>query len=127
MAAKKRGRPRRVWFRRLRQTMGAMGVTANDIAGMLGVDPSAVSRKMRGLVEWRLDEMHAVMEYLHLPVEEMYLYFPRNGEDTEEVRHRYVSEYLQETGQVLVPRTVLDTLSALVDGMTDAALPGGRI
>ena len=116
-AAKKRGRPRRVWFRKLRQCMASMSVTFAELADALGIDETTVSRKLSGVSEWNLDEIHGVLEYLHLPAEEMYLYFPRNGEDVESIQHQHVREYLEETQQALVPKATLAALGKLVGTM----------
>ena len=117
MTARKRGRPRRLWYRRLREEMSALHVTTEDLAGVLKLARSTVSRKLAGHIPWGVDEAYRVLDYMQIPAEKMYLFFPRNGEDAEEIAHHYVQEYLEETNQALVPAPSLDALCALIDGM----------
>lgn len=127
MMAAKRGRPRRVWYRRLRERMHALGVTAADLGQVLRLDGSTVCRKLNGSSTWALDEAYSVLSALKIPPEQFYLFFPHNGEDVEEIRHHYVSEYLEETNQALVPKATLNTLVTLVGGMAEGAAPARRV
>lgn len=117
MAARKPGRPRRVWFQRLRQQMAAHEMSAQEMGRRMGLTGATISRKLRGEIQWTLDEAHAVMDLLGLPPEDLYLYFPRNGEDVEPVSRRYVEDFLETTKQTPVPTVVLQTVMQLLGGI----------
>jgi len=51
-----------MWRRRLRQV---------DVAGAVGVSQSALSRKMRGEVDFTIDEVLAAAEYFDVPLGEL--------------------------------------------------------
>lgn len=112
-----RGRPPRVRFRKLRERMTALNVNGADLAELLGVESSTISRKLSGKSPWYLDEIHMILEYLQISQGEMYLYFPRYGEDAENIQHHYVREYLEDTNQSLISTSTLETLIACVESI----------
>lgn len=47
------------------------GASQQDLATVLGLSPSAFSRRMAGEVEFRLDELKKVAAYLEVPLEQL--------------------------------------------------------
>ena len=69
-------------FKRLRTVMFEKEVRVQDLAPAIGVRSGVnVSDRLMGRTVWRLDEIYAVMEFLELPLEDMHIYFPKDGKD----------------------------------------------
>lgn len=52
-------------------------VSQIELARAIGGDSSCmISNRLRGKSEWRLDEAYKAMEYLGLPLSQIYDYFP---------------------------------------------------
>ena len=66
-------------FRRLRGRMRERNITQADMAAALGCSTVCVSQRLCAKSPWQLDEMYVIMSILHIPTEDMYLYFPRDG------------------------------------------------
>jgi hypothetical protein len=66
-------------YRKLRGAITERGVHIYDLAGHLGVEPMTVSQRMVGRTPWKLDEVYKVMDYLEIPKDQIYDYFPPEG------------------------------------------------
>lgn len=56
---------------RIREHMRRAGLNQGDIATALGKSQPQVSQRMRGEVDWRLAELHAIATLLDVPVSEL--------------------------------------------------------
>ncbi|MEE3066541.1 MAG: helix-turn-helix transcriptional regulator [Actinomycetota bacterium] len=54
--------------RNVRAELARRGKTQEDIAGLLGFTRQAVSRRFLGRVEFRVNELQAIAEYLDVPM-----------------------------------------------------------
>lgn len=104
--------------------METLGLSSVDIGNAIGVESSAVRRRLAGYTPWQLWEAYKVMDLLELPASEVYLYFPANGEEVESAGKQHIRAYLAETNQSLVSDSSLDALIALVHGIEEARMPG---
>ena len=66
-------------YRKLRGAMAERGKRQYDVANYLGYAPMFVSQRMTGRTPWRFDEAYKVMDYLGLPKEQIFDYFPPEG------------------------------------------------
>lgn len=123
---RKRGRPKKTCFTRLRDRMQAFSTSQAAMAERLGISRQAVSDRMMGACEWSHSEMYVVMDMLDIPYEQMYLYWPKDFVKAEPVPEQNVVNYLVETHQSLVSDSSFDALLALVAGMEKARTPRGR-
>lgn len=57
--------------RRLRAAMAAYGLDQGDLAVVLNLGQSAVSRRLTGHTPWRLPELQAIAEHLAVPVADL--------------------------------------------------------
>lgn len=57
-----------VCYPALRAEMARAGVDQKQIAEHLGYNPSQVTKRMRGEIEWRLSELQAIALFLNVPV-----------------------------------------------------------
>lgn len=69
-------------FRKLRGKIVAVGIDQIYLGEKLGLCESSVSARMTGKIDWRLNEMYAVLDLIHEPPETLNVYFPRNGQVT---------------------------------------------
>lgn len=67
------------FYRKLRGAVVEKGLHLYDLAGLLGVEPMTVSQRMVGRTPWKLDEAYKVMDFLGLPKEQIFDYFPPEG------------------------------------------------
>lgn len=49
----------------------------NDLARHLGLKPPALHAKFEDRSQWKLEEVYAVCDKLHLPLDQIHYYFPR--------------------------------------------------
>ena len=70
-------------YKRLRGKMREEGITGNDLARWMGMTPNSISARMTGRVSWSLQDAYQILDYLSIPREELYDYFPPDGKDTE--------------------------------------------
>lgn len=70
-------------YERLRKKMREEGFTGNDLARWMGMNPNSISARMTGRVSWSLSEAYQILDYLNVPCEELYDYFPPGGKDAE--------------------------------------------
>ena len=66
-------------FLKLRARMKELDVDQLYLAKKLKMCPASLSLRMTGKIQWQLDEMYAAMDILHLPHDQLHLYFPQNG------------------------------------------------
>ena len=52
---------------RVHSLMWQNGITQAQVGRLLGIDQSAVSRKLRGKTPWKVSELVAVAGLLHVP------------------------------------------------------------
>lgn len=65
---------------RLRGAMVEREITQEDIALKLRMNRRSINRRFMGEQSWGLDEAYAVLKLLSIPAEEVYEYFPPNGQ-----------------------------------------------
>jgi len=66
-------------YRKLRGTLAERGKHLYDVANYLDYKPMSISLRMTGKTSWRMDEAYRVMDFLNLPRERVFDYFPPNG------------------------------------------------
>lgn len=52
----------------IRAELARTGTEQKDVAAWLGYQPSQITKRMRGEVEWRLNELQIIAEKLGVPV-----------------------------------------------------------
>lgn len=67
-------------FSKLRGAMAEHGVDGKEIAKITGIESTAISLRMTAKRPWKLTEMYAIMDALQLPYEQLFLYFPKDGQ-----------------------------------------------
>lgn len=63
-------------YAKLRGRMYELDVEMGDIANFLGKSPSYVSYRMTGRYDWKINEAYRLLEFLKLPMESLFEYFP---------------------------------------------------
>ena len=71
MSHMKRDLPQRAVCANIRAEMARSGLTQQDIAARIGKTRQAVSRRLTGLTEFRLDELEQIADLLGMPLEEL--------------------------------------------------------
>ncbi len=66
-------------FAKLRGKMREMDINGNALANYLGKSPSYVSYRLTHYSSWELDEIYKILDFLMIPPEEIFTYFPPNG------------------------------------------------
>jgi len=66
-------------FAKLRGAMVEKDVDGNALANYLNRSAAYISRRMNELASWEVEEAYKVMDFLELPREEIFSYFPPNG------------------------------------------------
>lgn len=66
-------------FAKLRGAMVEKDVDSCALANYLNRSPAYISRRMNELMSWEVEEAYKIMEFLELPAEEIFSYFPPNG------------------------------------------------
>ena len=66
-------------FHRLREAMASQRVRGQDVANYLGISPQAFSRRLTAQLPFSLADAYKIMDYLGLPHEAIYDYFPPMG------------------------------------------------
>ena len=70
---------KKVLYPELRAQMARMGYNSKELGEMIGAGPSGVSRRLSAKQDWFLEEVYAVCQALEIPLDEIYLYFPKGG------------------------------------------------
>lgn len=73
-------------FKKLRDLMYQMEVGQDDLCKLLLLSNGSISKRMMAKQPWTLDECYAVLEFLHQPPQRLPEFFPRNGQNEEEVK-----------------------------------------
>lgn len=66
-------------YRKLRGALAEQGKHLYDMADYLNYKPMSISLRMTGKTPWRMDEAYRVMDFLSLPRERIFDYFPPDG------------------------------------------------
>ena len=74
-------------YSRLRGAMTEREITQEDIAIRLRMNRRSINRRFQGEQSWGLDEAYAVLKLLSIPPEEIFNYFPPDGQVTERKPH----------------------------------------
>ncbi len=78
-------------YKLLRGKLREKFLTGEDVAKMLGRSISYVRLRIEGKRAWDLSDVHTLMRELDLPIEQMHIYFPPNGESSD---NSYILETL---------------------------------
>ncbi len=68
-------------FAKLRTAVHEMGYTIADVAGNLGKSVGAINARFNGHQQWELDDMYSILEMLDIPLTELPIYFPPEGQN----------------------------------------------
>jgi predicted transcriptional regulator len=52
----------------VRAELARGGVTQADVASWLGLNQAAISKRLRGVIDWRLGELQVIAEKLGVPI-----------------------------------------------------------
>ena len=63
----------------IRAEMVRMGINGKELAEKLGCAQTTLSAKLCGKTPWNTDEMYYLMDLFKLPLNQLHIYFPRNG------------------------------------------------
>lgn len=66
-------------YAHLRGRLRQLKFTQTDLAQVLGLQQSAVSKRFNGCTQWTSKEMYHVLDLCRAQPEELHLYFPRDG------------------------------------------------
>ena len=70
----------------LRGKMFEKDVKGYDIANLLGCGNGYVSERLTGKRSFTIEEAYKILDYLDLPAEDIFTYFPPNKGETKPVR-----------------------------------------
>lgn len=68
-------------FSSLRKAMYVNDIQQQDLTRYLLLGVCAINQRFCGKKPWRLNEMYIMMDLLHLPYDQMHVFFPRNGQN----------------------------------------------
>lgn len=63
-------------YPRLREILRIQNISSTDLASLLYVSPSYISKRMSGQSMWTLEDIYNILNILKIPYEELSLYFP---------------------------------------------------
>ena len=66
-------------YAKLRGRMAELEITGEALANYLGRCKAHVSTRMNLRYSWTVDEVYKILDFLEIPVEEIFTYFPPNG------------------------------------------------
>ncbi len=66
-------------FSKLRGRMAEMDIHNYALAEFLGVSTAYLSTRMTHRYSWTIDEVYKIMDFLQIPLEEIFIYFPKGG------------------------------------------------
>lgn len=67
-------------YAKLRGRMRELDITGESLAFYLGRSKSYVSNRFVKKSSWDIDDVYKILDFLDLPLSEIYTYFPPNGE-----------------------------------------------
>ena len=68
-------------FVRLKRRLHKNGYNLPEVAELLNMSKTSVSRRYRALEPWSLDEMYVLMDAINAPYTELHTIFPKGGLD----------------------------------------------
>ena len=71
-------------FRNLRRMLAACDMDEAYLARRLLRSKRCISLRMMAKYPWTLDECYQIMDLLHIPHDQLSVYFPKDGIDAEE-------------------------------------------
>lgn len=66
-------------YSKLRGRMSELDISSGDLANYLGKSPSYVSYRLTNRYGWEINEIYQILDYLKLPHEAIFAYFPPNA------------------------------------------------
>lgn len=66
-------------YAKLRGKMAEAEVTGETLANYIGKSKTYVSNRMKHNYSWTIDEVYKILNFLEIPCEEIFTYFPPNG------------------------------------------------
>ena len=66
-------------YAKLRGRMAELEATNEDLANHIGRSKTYVSNRMTRNSSWTIDEVYKILNFLELPQNEIFTYFPPNG------------------------------------------------
>lgn len=66
-------------YAKLRGRMAELEVTGEALSLYLGKSKVFVSNRFNNRQSWDIDDVYKILDYLELPLSEIYTYFPPNG------------------------------------------------
>lgn len=66
-------------YAKLRGKMAEMEVTGEALANFLNRSTAYVSIRLSKNISWSIDEVYKILDFLEIPMEEIFTYFPPNG------------------------------------------------
>ena len=66
-------------FRKLKRMLHRNGYNLPEVAELLNISKTSVSRRYRCIEPWSLDEMYVLMDAVNAPYAEMHTIFPKRG------------------------------------------------
>lgn len=96
-------------YRELRKALRAADISNAYLAEKLGIAPSSVSLRLNAHHPWEQDRMYLIMDLLHLPHDQLHIYFPPKGRQ----EHRTESKATPQERELV---NALRTLSRCLGG-----------
>ena len=66
-------------FEKLRSLMHAHGESQKYVAQILKLTLSTANKRMTGKLDWKLNEMYALMDHYNVPHDRLHEVFPKDG------------------------------------------------
>ena len=77
---------------KLREAMKENGISQEYLGELLNLSSSCISKRMRGVVEWRINEIYEVLDILRIPYSQLQEYFPP--------KHKEVRKFTNDKNKV---------------------------
>ncbi len=68
-------------FRKLRGKLVEAGITQQELGYHIGRNYQSVNARMNDRLSWSLAEMYQTLDLLHIPHDQLHIYFPKDGKD----------------------------------------------
>ena len=95
-------------YTELRRILKERKLHGQDLGDAIGLSQSEISTRMCGVVQWRLDEIYAAMDWLGLDESALPIVFPREGKGDRRIDDEVVRVDLQlqmiDLGRALLER-----------------------